>query len=75
MKKEKTVQLLEQLNCKMDKIIKLLEDNHPSNVNVSIKSIRKNLGKFFLNLNKEEVINENWAKKTTNRFIGTMGTV
>ncbi len=45
MKKEKTVQLLEQLNCKMDKIIKLLEDNHPSNVNVLIKHISEELKK------------------------------
>lgn len=50
MEKEKTVQLLEQLNCKMDKIIKLLEDNHPSNVNVLIKSISEELRKT---LNKE----------------------
>lgn len=47
MKKEKTVQLLEQLNCKMDKIICFLENNHPSNVNVSIKHISEELKKAF----------------------------
>lgn len=45
MKKEKTVQLLEQLNCKMDKIICFLENNHQSNVNVSIKHISEELKK------------------------------
>ena len=50
MKKEKKVQLLEQLNCKMDKIICFLENNHPSNVSVLIKNINEELKKT---LNKE----------------------
>ncbi len=36
MKKEKTVQLLEQLNCKMDKIIELLGKNVSVKTNLKI---------------------------------------
>lgn len=42
MEKEKTVQLLEQLNCKMDKIINLLESTHIE-IEPVIKGINRGL--------------------------------